>query len=133
MEHAATGHSKKMDASGKQKLRILIDFRKLNDSAIGNSFPLPNITDILNQLENAQYFSMLDFASGYYQIPMQEEYKNKTAFSTLYGHYEYNRMPFGLKNASATFQKLMNSVLTRIQGLKCFVYLDDIRAKFEEI
>ena len=117
---------KKADASGKPKLRVVVDFRKLNDLTIGDSFPLPNITDILDQLGNAKYFTTLDLASGYHQIPMIEEDKPKTAFSTPYGHYEFNRMPFGLKNAPATFQRLMNSVLTGLQGLKCLVYLDDI-------
>jgi len=117
---------KKVDASGEHKLRIVIDFRKLNELMIGDSFPLPNITDILDQLGNAKYFSTLDLASGYHQIPMATNDKQKTAFSTPYGHYEFNRMSFGLKNAPATFQRLMNSVLTGLQGLKCFVYLDDI-------
>jgi len=80
---------KKTDASGKQKLRIVVDFRKLNDLTIGDSFPLSNITDILDQLGNAKYFSTLDLASGY-QIPMHE-HRNKTAFSTPYGHFEFNR------------------------------------------
>ncbi|KMQ92551.1 enzymatic polyprotein endonuclease reverse [Lasius niger] len=93
---------------------------------IGDSFPLPNITDIEDQLGNAKYFTTLDLASGYHQIPMAEHDKKKTAFSTPYGHYEFNRMPFGLKNAPATFQRLMNSVLTGIRGLRCLVYLDDI-------
>ncbi|KAM0735323.1 Retrovirus-related Pol polyprotein from transposon 17.6 [Formica fusca] len=118
--------SKKTDASGKQKLRIVVDFQKLNDLTIGDSFPLPNITDILDQLGNAKYFTTLDLASGYHQIPVAENDKCKTAFSTPYGHYEFNRMPFGLKNAPATFQRLMNSVLTGLQGIKCLVYLDDI-------
>jgi len=117
---------KKADASGKPKLRVVVDFRKLNDLTIGDSFPLPNITEILDQLGNAKYFTTLDLASGYHQIPMAEKDKQKTAFSTPYGHYEFNRMPFGLKNAPATFQRLMNSVLTGMQGLKCLVYLDDI-------
>jgi len=117
---------KKTDASGKSKLRIVVDFRKLNDLTIGDFFPLPNITDILDQLGNAKYFSTLDLASGYHEIPMHEEHRNKTAFSTPYGNFKFNRMPFGLKNAPATFQRLMNSVLTGIQGLKCLVYLDDI-------
>jgi len=117
---------KKTDASGKQKLRIVVDFRKHNDLTIGDSFPLPNITDILDQLGNAKYFSTLDLASVYHQILMHEEHRNKTAFSTPDGHYEFNRMPFGLKNAPVTFRQLMNSVLTGIQGIKCLVYLDDI-------
>ena len=117
---------KKADSTGKSRLRIVIDFRKLNDLTIGDSFPLPNIDEILDQLGNAKYFTTLDLASGYHQIPMAEHDKPKTAFSTPYGHYEYNRMPFGLKNAPATFQRLMNSVLTGMQGLRCLVYLDDI-------
>ncbi|KMQ88105.1 enzymatic polyprotein endonuclease reverse [Lasius niger] len=116
---------KKPDASGKPRLRV-VDFQRLNNLTIGDSFPLPNITDILDQLGNAKYFTTLDLASGYHQIPMAENDKKKTAFSTPYGHYEFNRMPFGLKNAPATFQRLMNSVLTGIQGLRCLVYLDDI-------
>jgi len=75
---------------------------------------LLNITDILDQLGNAKYFSTLDLASRYYQISMQKEHKKKIAFSTSYDHFEFNRMPFGLKNAPAMFQKLMNSVLTEI-------------------
>ncbi|XP_036142872.1 uncharacterized protein LOC118645594 [Monomorium pharaonis] len=118
--------SKKADSTGKLRLQIVIDFRKLNDLTIGDSFPLPNIDEILDQLGNAKYFTTLDLASGYHQIPMAEHDKPKTAFSTPYGHYEYNRMPFGLKNAPATFQRLMNSVLTGMQGLRCLVYLDDI-------
>lgn len=117
---------KKTDASGKTKLRVVVDFRKLNDLTIGDSFPLPNITDILDQLGNSKYFTTLDLASGYHQIPMADKDKEKTAFSTSHGHFEFNRMPFGLKNAPATFQRLMNTVLTGLQGIKCLVYLDDI-------
>jgi len=57
---------------------------------------------------------------------MAEKDKQKTAFSTPYGYYEFNRIPFGLKNAPATFQRLMNLVLMGMQGLKCLIYLDDI-------
>ena len=117
---------KKPDASGKRRLRVVADFRLVNEATIGDSYPLPNITDILNQLGGAKYFSTLDLASGFHQIAMKEEDREKTAFSTPYGHFEYNRMPFGLKNAPATFQRLMNTVLSGLQGIKCFVYLDDI-------
>jgi hypothetical protein len=71
---------KKLDASRKPKLRIVVDFRRLNDLTIGGFFPIPNTTDILDQLGNAKYFSTLDLASGYHQIPIAENDKNKTTF-----------------------------------------------------
>jgi len=89
---------KKRDALGKQKLRIVVDFTRLNDSMIGDSYQLLNILD---QLANAKYFSTLDLASGYHQ--MNEKDKNKSVLYT-YRHYGFNRMPFGLKNVPAIFQ-----------------------------
>lgn len=118
--------TKKPDAAGNVKLRVVVDFRKLNEVTIGDSYPLPNIDDILDKLGRAQYFTTLDLASGFHQIPMAERDKEKTAFSTLEGHFEYTRMPFGLKNAPPTFQRLMNAVLVGLQGIDCYVYLDDI-------
>lgn len=117
---------KKRDASGETKWRVVIDYRKLNSVTVGDAFPLPNITDILDQLGSSKYFTILDLSSGFHQIKVQPEDSTKTAFSTPTGHYEFTRMPFGLKNAPATFQRLMNNVLSGLQGLKCFVYLDDI-------
>jgi hypothetical protein len=117
---------KKADASGKKKWRIVVDFRKLNDVTIGDSFPIPVISEVLDALGNSRYFSTIDCASGFLQVPVKVEDQPKTAFSTAQGHYEYKRMPFGLKGAPATFQRLMNSVLCGIQGIKCLVYLDDI-------
>lgn len=117
---------KKADASGEKKYRIVIDFRKLNDVTVGDAFPLPNITEILDQLGKARYFSTLDLASGFHQIPIRSEDRHKTAFSTPYGHMEHTMLAFGLKGAPATFQRLMNTVLSGLQGLKCFVYLDDV-------
>lgn len=117
---------KKPDANGKKRWRLVIDFRKLNDKTIGDAYPLPNITDILDQLGKARYFSCFDLASGFHQIPIDPHDAAKTAFSTPNGHYEYKKMPFGLKNAPATFQRLMDNVLTGLLGNVCFVYLDDI-------
>ena len=117
---------KKLDASGMRKWRIVCDFRKLNDVTIDDRFPLPNIADILDKLGKAQYFTTLDLANGFHQIEMNPADVPKTAFSTDTGHYEYKRMPFGLKNAPATFQRVMNNVLRGYQNETCLVYLDDI-------
>ncbi|KAL4136407.1 hypothetical protein QTP88_007955 [Uroleucon formosanum] len=117
---------KKMDASGNKKYRVVVDFRKLNNITVGDVFPMPDITSILDQLGKAKYFSCLDLASGYHQIGIHPRDMEKTAFSTSEGHYEFKRMCFGLKGAPATFQRLMNRVLNGINGSRAFVYLDDI-------
>lgn len=117
---------KKADASGKQKWRVVIDYRKLNEKTVDDRYPLPNITDLLDKLGKCQYFSTLDLASGFHQIEMDERDIEKTAFSTENGHYEFLRMPFGLKNAPATFQRCMDNILRGIQNEKCVIYLDDI-------
>ena len=117
---------KKPDSQGNKQWRMVIDYRGLNEKTINDSYSLPLIKDILDQLGGAKYFSVMDLASGFHQIPMDPESKAKTAFSTPYPHYEFNRMPFGLKNAPATFQKLMDQVLTGLQGNELFVYMDDI-------
>lgn len=116
---------KKMDNSGKRKFRIVIDYRKLNEKTIPDKFPIPNITDVLDKLGRSQYFTTLDLASGYHQIEMDPKDIEKTAFSTDDGHYEFLRMPFGLRNAPSTFQRTMNHVLSGLQN-KCLVYMDDV-------
>lgn len=117
---------KKPDASGKIKWRIVVDYRKVNEKTIDDKYPIPNITDILDKLGRCQYFTTLDLASGFHQIEMAKEDICKTAFNVENGHYEYIRMPFGLKNAPATFQRVMDNVLKGLQGENCLVYMDDI-------
>jgi hypothetical protein len=117
---------KKADASGRKKWRIVVDFRKLNEVTVGDSFPLPVITEILDTLGKSKYFSTIDCANGFLQVPVRPEDQPKTAFSTRKRHFQYKRMPFGLKGAPATFQRLMTTVLSGIQGIKCLVYLDDV-------
>ena len=117
---------KKADASGQQKFRLVVDYRKLNEKTVGNAYPLPDITKILDQLGQAKYFSCLALAMGYNQIDMDPKDIEKTAFSTKEEHWAYRRMPFVLKTAPAKFQRMMNTVLSGLTGTSCFVFLDDI-------
>lgn len=107
-------------------LRLCLDFRALNKTLRDDRYPLPNITNILNQLGQSNLFSCLDLKQGYLQIPLQEEAKEKTAFNSPGSHWEFNSLPFGLKTAPAIFQKIINTVLTGLIGTQAFVYLDDI-------
>jgi len=85
-----------------------LDFQAVNEKTIGDACPLSNIIDILDQLGSAKYFSVFDLASGFHQILMNKTDKHEKAFSAPYGHFEYNRILFGLKNAPVTYQRLMN-------------------------
>lgn len=117
---------KKKDASGETKWRVVVDYRGLNSVTIQDNHPLINITDILDKLGKAKYFSCLDCYSGFHSVKLCDKDAQKTAFSTDLGHYEFVRMPFGLKNAPATYQRLMNTVLSGLQGSRVFVYMDDL-------
>ena len=107
-------------------LRYCIDYRKLNAVTRKDSYPLPRIDDSLDTLKSAKYFSTLDLASGYWQIELTDEAKEKSAFCTTSGLYQFRVMPFGLTNAPATFQRLMERVLAGLQWKICLVYIDDI-------
>lgn len=111
---------------GPKRWRVVVDFRELNEHTLGDAYPLPNIEDILQQLGSTNYLSVLDMAEGFNQIPMDPEDAHKTAFTTPFGHHEWRVMPFGLKGAPARFQRLMDRVLIGLQGVKCFIYLDDL-------
>jgi len=106
-------------------LRMCLDFRKLNSLTIRDSYQLPRIDETLDSLAGATIFSSLDLQSGYWQIELNEQDKEKTAFSVPgVGFFECERMPFGLTNAPSTFQRMMERTLS---GLKnCLVYIDDI-------
>lgn len=106
--------------------RLCVDYRALNRCTLKDKYPLPRIEDKLDCLGGNNYFSSLDLASGYYQVPVAEECKHLTAFVTPDGLYEYNRMPFGLANAPSVFQRLMNTMLSRAGQTLAMAYMDDL-------
>ena len=108
--------------------RFCVDFRKLNDATKKDAYPIPRIDELLDCLNGGQYFCTLDFASGYWQIAMNPDDVEKTAFITHCGLFEWIIMPFGLCNAPATFCRLMENVMSDIVWQKCLVYLDDVIA-----
>ena len=106
--------------------RFCVDYRKVNAITHHDAYPLPCIDATLDSLTGSTLFTTLDLASGYWQVELESSDKEKTAFSTTKGYFEFNVMPFGLTNAPATFQRLMECVLAGISGELCLAYLDDI-------
>ena len=106
--------------------RCCVDYRALNDVTVKDSYPLPRVDDTLDALVGAQWFSTLDLKSGYHQVEMAEEDKEKTAFTFGQGLWQFRVMSFGLCNAPATFERLMERVLDGLQWKTALVYLDDV-------
>ena len=105
--------------------RFCIDYRKVNSVTRKDAYPLPRVDDILDTLGGSKWFSTLDLKSGYWQVEVDSSSREKTAFTTSEGLYEFKVMPFGLCNAPATFQRLMNRVLCDVNWVECLVYIDD--------
>ncbi|CAG2203350.1 Transposon Ty3-G Gag-Pol polyprotein,Retrovirus-related Pol polyprotein from transposon opus,Retrovirus-related Pol polyprotein from transposon 297,Retrovirus-related Pol polyprotein from transposon 17.6,Transposon Ty3-I Gag-Pol polyprotein [Mytilus edulis] len=106
--------------------RFCVDFRKLNTLTKKDVYPLPRIDDMVEAFRNSKYFSVMDVAQGYFQVPVDEKDKEKTAFVTAEGLYEFNCMPYGVCNGPSTFQRLMDLLLAGIQWKSALVYIDDL-------
>ena len=107
-------------------LRLCVDYRKLNNITIRNSYPLPLISDLLDRVKESKIFTRLDLKSAYNLVRIKKGDEYKTAFRTRYSHYEYLVMPFGLRNAPATFQHFINDVLSEYLDDFVISYIDDI-------
>ncbi|GBN46857.1 Retrovirus-related Pol polyprotein from transposon opus, partial [Araneus ventricosus] len=108
------------------RMRLCVDFRKLNATTIADTYPLPRMDDLLTEAKSTAYMSTLDLKSGYHQIKVHEADQDKTAFICPFGTYKYLRMPFGLRNAPATFQRLIDRFRAGLKNVFALSYLDDI-------
>jgi hypothetical protein len=103
-----------------------VDYRRLNSLTKKDNYPLPRIDDTFDLLEGATIFSSLDLASGFWQVPLTDRAKEKTAFVCQEGLFKFDTMPFGLYNATSTFQRLMDVVLGNLRWKCVLVYVDDV-------
>ena len=107
-------------------LRLCVDYRGLNRVTIMNRYPLPLMNELRDRVAGSRIFTKIDLKAGYNLIRIKPGDEWKTAFRTRYGHYEYLVMPFGLANAPATFQDMMNEILRDLIDHGVVVYIDDI-------
>jgi hypothetical protein len=107
-------------------LRICVDYRKLNMISVPDTYPLPRIDECIDSLGDATVFTTLHCNSGYWQISVHPDDRDKTTFTSHYGIYRFLRLPFGLRNAPATFQRAIDIILSRVKWKTFLVYLDDV-------
>ena len=116
---------------GSDKFRMCVDYRKLNELTKTELFPLPRIKDLHHQLRGAKWLSTMDCLCGFWQVIVAEEDRAKTAFISKWGHFEFTRAPFGLKNMPSVFSRIMDRALVGLNHVFCLVYIDDICCKSE--
>jgi len=117
----------KISENGVPKYRFCVDFRALNAVTKYDSYPLPRFAETMSTLSGSKYFSVLDCYSGFWKINIHEPHRETIAFSVpSLGHYQFNRLPYGLSNSPANFQRLMDLVLKNLTGTKCSVFIDDV-------
>lgn len=116
----------KKSLDGKPKFRMCVDYRKLNRKLIPDRFPLPRIEDIFDNLGKSKFFSIMDLQSGFHQIPLAQNSRKYTAFSTNGGMYQWKVLPFGLSVAPGSFSRMMALAFSGLSPERCFTYMDDL-------
>lgn len=117
---------KKVDPSGIKKWRVVLDYRKLNNQIQDDKFPLPNISDILDSLSGAVYFTTLDLYQGFYQINLHKDSRPYTAFTTSKNQYQMTRLAMGLKTSPSAFSRMITVAMSGLNYEQCLIYLDDL-------
>ena len=108
-----------------KSIRLCIDYRKVNAVTVPDPYYIPTVDEIIGKVGKAKFLTKLDLAKGFYQVPVNPEFRDRTAFITPWGKFCFLRMPFGLRNAPTTFQRLMDTVLAGLEGY-AVPYIDDI-------
>ena len=112
-------------AKGDDGVRVCVDFRRVSKITVQDPYHIPLVDEIVGRVGKASVLSKLDLSKGFYQVGLADAAKEKTAVVTQFGKWEFTRMPFGLVNATSTFQRLMNGVLVGMTDY-CSAYVDDI-------
>lgn len=108
------------------EFRLCVDFRRLNAQTKKSAYPLPHVDECIEQIAGNKYFSLLDFNSGFWQIEVDKESREYTAFRSEQGQFQFCRMPFGLVNAPASFQRMMNALFAGLKGVNLQAFIDDV-------
>jgi hypothetical protein len=103
-----------------------VDYRALNAITVKNGHALPRIDDLLDKIEGAKYFTSMDLLQGFYQLPLRESDRPKTAFKTTFGHYQFRVVSMGLSNSPSVFQRVINQIFSKQLNKSVLIYLDDI-------
>ena len=107
-------------------LRLCVDYRRINQVTIPENFPMPNITDSIYSAHDIKYFTKIDLTKGYYQVPIDDDSKKYTSFTTQNNQYQFKRLSFGLKNSGLQFQRNIQEILSGFNSKKVIIYIDDI-------
>ncbi|KAG6453944.1 hypothetical protein O3G_MSEX008407 [Manduca sexta] len=117
---------KKSKEGTEKKWRLVVDYRKVNETICDDKFPLPNINEILDSLSGAVYFTHLDLHQGYYQVQLEPNSRKLTAFTTGTGQFQMKRLPMGLKISPSAFSRMMSVAMSGLTYEKCLIYQDDL-------